>query len=244
MITIKNLSAGYSETPVLNNINLNIKKSSFNAIIGPNGCGKTTLLKSIIRLIDSDGEILINNKNIAALSANDLAKQIAYISQNKNIPDISVERMVLNGRFPYLKYPRRYSKNDYRITNQQIDTLGLTSYRDKSMLKLSGGTQQKVFIAMALAQDTPIILMDEPTSFLDISHQIMLMELARELTKNNKTILMVLHDIRLAMKYCDNIILMSEGNVYSEGSPEYILARKDIDTVFNIDLTDYLSINK
>lgn len=237
MIKLNKISCGYGSKEVLHDISLLIPANKTTAVLGPNGCGKSTLLKSIIKLLNiTKGEILINNKDLNIFTANELSRYISYLPQNKEIPDIPVMRMVLNGRFPYLKYPRRYTKADFEIVENILKKLNLHEYKDLSIKKLSGGIQQKVFIAMALAQDTPVILLDEPTSFLDISHQIEFMELTKLLAEEGKTILMVLHDITLTMKYCDNIIIMNDGKISGYGTPKEIYNNQLINKAFDINL--------
>ena len=181
-------------------------------VVGPNGCGKSTLLKSLIRLNPhSSGEILVNGINIEQYSSINLAKKIAYLPQNRNVPEITVLKMVLHGRFPYLSYPRRYKKEDIEKAREALCWAEMEELAEQSMSSLSGGTRQKVYIAMAIAQDTPVILMDEPTSFLDIAHQLRLMELAKELAKKGKAVVLVLHDLSLAMRIADVIVVMADG---------------------------------
>ena len=189
MIEIKNLCAGYSGCEVLHDFSTTFKKGKVTAIIGPNGCGKSTLLKSLIRLNPPmSGEILVDGQNFETLNSSELAQKVAYIAQSRKTPDISVRRMVLHGRFAYLKYPRRYRSQDYAIADRVMEKVGIEALADKNVSELSGGTQQKVYIAMALAQDTPAILMDEPTVFLDISYQLKTLKMAKSLAREGKTV--------------------------------------------------------
>ena len=184
MIEIQNLCAGYAGLEVLHNFSTSFKEGKVTVIVGPNGCGKSTLLKSMIRLNPAvSGHILLDGQNIDELTNSMLAQKIAYISQSRKTPDISVRRMVLHGRFPYLKYPRRYRAEDYAVADQAMSWVGIDDLAEKNVSELSGGTQQKVYIAMALAQDTPAILMDEPTVFLDISHQLKTLKMAKKLAE-------------------------------------------------------------
>lgn len=235
MLKVSELSVSYNNEDILHDINLNIHPNTITIIIGPNGSGKSTLFKSMIRLnTNISGTILINDENISSMSSSLLAQKIAYLPQGKKVPDIQVQRMVLHGRFPYLKYPRRYRKEDYDMVNKSLKWVGIENLADRNVNQLSGGTQQKVYIAMALAQDTPIILMDEPTTYLDIAHQIKLMDLAKSLAAQGRTVLMVLHDLTQAFSYADRIVVMSEGRIVLEGIPEEIFNHDIIFDVFKV----------
>lgn len=237
MISIKKLYAGYGDFEVLHNINLDIEPGKVTILIGPNGCGKSTLLKTLIRLNEhSSGQILIDEEDIKMMKATDVAKKIAYLPQGKHINDISVNRMVLHGRFAHLHYPRRYRKEDYEMANKAMKWVGIDDIADKNVSQLSGGTQQKVYIAMALAQDTPTILLDEPTTYLDISHQIKLLELSKQLASEGKAVVMVLHDLAQALRYAHRIIVMKDGYIVANGNVDEIYESKVIDTTFDIHL--------
>ena len=206
-------------------------------IIGPNGCGKSTLLKTLVRLNEhSDGEIFISENSIEQLTAAELAQRVAYLPQNKRTPDISVLRMVLHGRFAYLKYPRRYRKEDYEMAGKALQLVGIGEMADKNLNELSGGAQQKVYIAMALAQDTDTILLDEPTTYLDIAHQIKMMKLAKELAQSGKAVVMVLHDLGQAFHVADKIVVMDDGRVKACGEPEEVYASGVVEDVFGVNL--------
>ena len=236
MIEIKNLCSGYSGIEVLHDVSMTFKKGKVTVIVGPNGCGKSTLLKNMIDLNPAtSGKILVDGKDIKTLSRSALAQKMAYIAQSRKTPDISVRRMVLHGRFAYLKYPRRYRGEDYAIADQAMAWVGIENLADKNVSELSGGTQQKVYIAMALAQDTPIILMDEPTVFLDISHQLKMLKMARKLASEGKTIVMVLHDLSQAFAYADEIVVISAGKKEIQGTPEAVFESKIIEKIFNIE---------
>lgn len=242
MIEMKNVCAGYGDNEVLHNVSLTFEAGKVTVLVGPNGCGKSTLLKSLIRLnVHTSGKIKVGGVSIEELDSNSLAQRISYLSQGKNTPDIAVMRMVLHGRFAYLKYPRRYRKQDYEMAQKAMEWVGIEDLAEKNVNQLSGGTQQKVYIAMALAQDTPTILMDEPTVYLDIAHQIKLMEMAKELTARGKAVVMVLHDLTQAFRYADQIVMMSGGRVVAQGTPEEIYEKDVIDATFQIRLSRVLT---
>lgn len=235
MIEIRDMDSGYDGKNVLNGINMQLPRGKVTMILGPNGCGKTTLLKNLVKINEKhSGEILIDGVNIDSMTQKELAQRVAYLSQNKHIPEITVDRLVLHGRFPYLSYPRRYRREDMNMVIQSLNRMGISDLADKPVSMLSGGTRQKVYIAMALAQDTPVILMDEPTSFLDISYQLQLMAISRELASSGKTVVMVLHDIALAMQYADYLVLMSEGRVICQGCPEEVFVSGFLDRIFGV----------
>ena len=235
MIKMKNVCAGYANEEVLHNINLEFEPEKVTVIIGPNGCGKSTLLKTLVNLNEhSSGEIIVDDESIDKLDSASLAQRVAYLPQNKRTPDIGVLRMVLHGRFAYLKYPRRYRKEDYDIAKRALQWVGIEELAEKNVNELSGGNQQKVYIAMALAQDTDTILLDEPTTYLDIVHQMKMMKLARELADNGKAVVMVLHDLPQAFQTADTIIVMKDGNVRACGFPEEVYASGVVEEVFGV----------
>lgn len=235
MIKLVNVCAGYDGEEVLHHINLEIQHGKVTVLVGPNGCGKSTLLKALVRLNPhSAGEIMVGDRVIGEYDSASLARQIAYLPQKRNVPDISVLKMVLHGRFPYLKYPRRYRPKDIEVARQALQWVGLEHLADENVNRLSGGNQQKVYIAMALAQDTPIVLMDEPTTYLDISHQLRVMELAHRLAKEGKAVVMVLHDLSLALQTADCVGVVSDGELVRFGTAGEIYESGVVDEVFGV----------
>lgn len=237
MLEVKSLSAGYSDTHVLEHVDFRIPSGKVTVILGPNGCGKSTLLKALCGIIPADsGQVVLDGENILTLPQRQLAQRVAYLAQSRQIPDITVERLVLHGRFPYLGYPRRYRKEDYAIADAAMKTMGVAELADELVQNLSGGQRQKVYIAMALAQDTPVILLDEPTTYLDISHQLQLMQQARMLAAQGKTVVMIIHDLPHAFQTADHMILMRDGKIVADGTPEQIYASGMISSVFGVRL--------
>ena len=177
---------------------------------------------------------MIGDRDRTKMNIREVARTVAYLAQSKTTPDITVGRMVLHGRFPYLTYPRRYSKRDLEIAREAMKIMGITELRDMTLSQLSGGMRQKVYIAMALAQQSPVILMDEPTTFLDITQQLLFTESARDLAKDNKTVIMVLHDLLLALKWSDEIVVMHEGKAIFNGTPEEVIASGTIEKVYGV----------
>lgn len=235
MIEIRDLNAGYPGKDVLTQVNLTIQAGQITAIVGRNGCGKSTLMKVLGGMIrPSSGQIFIGGKNISDYSPKNLAKTVSFLPQNRNIPEITAEHMVLHGRFPYLTYPCNYRETDKQIASACLEKMGLTEIQHQPLCKLSGGTRQKVYIAMALAQDTDIILMDEPTTFLDIAHQFQVMNYARSLANCGKTVVTVLHDLSAALQTADIIAVMDEGKIVACGNADEIYQNRCLESVFSI----------
>lgn len=235
MLRIEEVCTGYEGRKVLHGITAQIKAGRITVLAGPNGCGKTTLLKTVTGIVrKTSGEIWIDGKRIEEYSTQTLAQKIAYLPQKRNIPDITVRQMVLHGRFPYLNYPRRYRMADWEAADQALGQVGMEAYAEQNLKQLSGGMQQKVFIAMALAQDTPVILMDEPTSFLDIAYQLRLMDTARELAAHGKTVVLVLHDLAMALRMADQMLVLQEGRICANGTPEAVYESGVLREVFGV----------
>jgi len=237
MLELKKVTAGYPGKNVLFDISLSVPAGQITVLLGPNGCGKSTLLKTICGILPiSSGKLFLQKENICDLSAQMLARRVSYLAQNHQVPDLTVERLVLFGRFPYLHYPRRYRAVDHQIARQAMAQMKLLDLAEAPMSTLSGGTRQKAYIAMALAQDTPIILFDEPTAYLDISHQLQMAEHARFLSRKKKTVVMVLHDIPMALTLADRIAVMENGRIVMQGSPESVWSCGCLDRVFGVSI--------
>ena len=226
MVELKHLSAGYGEKTVLHDISLTFPAGTVTAIIGPNGCGKSTLLKAIAGLLSpTSGEILVEEPR---------SQNVAYLPQSRRLPEMTAGRLVLHGRFPWLGWPRRYRAEDYAIAKKAMERRGVAEFADTPLSELSGGTRQKCYLAMALAQDAPTILLDEPTSFLDIAHQLLLLELCRELAREGRAVVLVLHDLPLALQYADRVAVLDAGRLLSLGTPEEIMSTDILQTTFGV----------
>lgn len=222
MIELDRLCAGYGTQPILFDISAKLEPGRLIGIIGPNGCGKSTLLKTIAGLHPpTNGDIRIDGQStVSAPMQTDIrAKQIAYLSQGRRIPDMTVGQLVLHGRYPHLQFPKRYSDHDRAIAAAAMETLDITALAYRPLSSLSGGMRQSVYLAMALAQQTNYILLDEPTTYLDIANQLSLMRLLCRLTDDGKGIAAVMHDLPLAMTYADEIWVMREGRIAACGTP-------------------------
>lgn len=237
MIELRHLTAGYGKTTVLRDVNLDLPEGALTAVIGLNGSGKSTLLKTAAGIIPhSSGEILIDGQYTSDLSRQESARRIAYLSQGRTVPDMTAEQLVLHGRFPHLQYPKRYTRCDRDIAADAMEKLGVSHLADRSLGSLSGGMRQKVYIAMALAQDTRYILLDEPTTYLDIGGQLELMRILRSLADSGKGIIAVMHDLPLAFGCADRIALLREGTAVFCGTPDEVSDRGIVGDVFGAEL--------
>lgn len=237
MIELKGISADYGKTSVLKDLSVSIGKGRLLSVIGANGSGKSTLLKAILGIVQiSDGEIIVDGKKTEDMRRKELATKIAYLAQGKSVPDMTVGQMVLHGRFPHLSYPRRYSKRDKEIAENALLQTDISEHREKPISSLSGGMRQNAYIAMALAQDTDYILLDEPTSYLDIAHQLKLMKTLRSLADGGKGIVAVMHDLPLAFGFSDEIAVVRDGGILVCGSPKEVCESGIITEIFGVEL--------
>ena len=237
MIQLRGLRAGYPGRTVLEGIDLDFRPGEVLAILGPNGCGKSTLLRTANGLLPrTGGEVLVDGVSIDRLTPRDLARKAAYLPQSRQVPAITARRMVLHGRFPYLSYPRRYSREDRAMVSRALDWAGAAELAERPLAELSGGQRQKVYLAMALAQDTAAILMDEPTTYLDVGCQLEVMALARRLAEEGRAVVMVLHDLTLALRYAHRTALLWEGRVRQTGTPEELYAGEALEQVMGVRL--------
>ena len=235
MLEIKNVTAGYGKQPVLNGVNATFEKGKLTSIIGVNGCGKSTLLKVMLGILPiTDGIVEIDGRALSSLKRNEIAQRIAYLSQGKNTPDMTVMQMVLHGRFPYLSYPRRYTSRDREIAFSAMEKVGIADLAEKPLYSLSGGMRQNAYIAMALAQDTDYILLDEPTTYLDIAHQLDLMRILRELANSGKGIVTVMHDLPLAFDFSDTLAVINNGTIATQATPGEIIDSHITQDIFGV----------
>lgn len=239
MIETVNLRAGYGGREILHGVTLTARKGEVLALVGPNGCGKSTFLKALVGIVPPEGEVRIDGKPVGELPGNALARHLSYLPQGKSVPDITAGRLVLHGRFPYLHYPRRYGPGDIAIAREAMEKLDIVEVWDTPVAALSGGMRQKVYIAMALAQGTGNLLLDEPTTYLDIAHQLRLLTLTRELAREGKTVTMVLHDLPQAMEYSDRLAVMKDGRLLDVGTPEEIFTQGSLEAAFGVKLSRF-----
>lgn len=233
----ENLHIAYGNQEIVTNVNLNIVDEKITIIIGSNGCGKSTLLKTIARIHPSkSGAVFLDGKEIHKESTKKIAQKMAILPQSPDAPEgLTVAELVSYGRFPYQKRVRLNEK-DHEVINWALQVTGVDVFRHRVVDSLSGGQRQKVWIAMALAQETDIILLDEPTTYLDLSHQLEILELLRWLNRREKrTIVMVLHDLNHAARFADHIVAMKHGEIVCEGTAEEVITAATLHDVFHID---------
>lgn len=216
---------------------MNIEEGKITTIIGPNGSGKSTLLSLLCGINKTiSGDIFVNKKDIRKIKNRELAKIISTVHQQNSVPmDLTVYDLVRYGRMPYKKAFESFNDEDEDIIQWAIKSTGLEKYVDKEVMLLSGGERQRAFIAMALAQKTNILVLDEPTTYLDIYHQIQVLDIVKKLNEDNKTtIIMVLHDINQALQYSDNVIIMNEGKIIANGPSEEVISCNIIKSVYGV----------
>ena len=238
LLKASNIVAGYDKKIIIDGINITIPKNKISVIIGANACGKSTLLKTLCRLIQPvSGEILLDEKKITDMPPKQLARVLGLLPLSPVVPEgITVADLVSRGRFPYQSFFKGLSKKDYDAVDEALDIMGITELANRSVDELSGGQRQRVWIAMALAQQTDILLLDEPTTFLDISYQVEILDLLTDLNKKRgTTIVMVLHDINLSARYADYIFALQKGKLIAEGAPSDIITDSLIKQVFDLD---------
>lgn len=231
------LSAGYGGAPILEDFSLEIAPGKITAIVGANACGKSTLLRTVSRLLlPKAGQVMLDGQSIHQMPPRDLAREMGLLPQSPLAPEgISVLDLVSRGRHPHQGLFSRWSSADDTAVAQALEATGLASFAERDVDALSGGQRQRVWIAMALAQQTDILLLDEPTTYLDIAHQIEVLELLRDLNRTRgTTIVMVLHDLNLAARYADILAAMVKGRLDCIGSPEEVLTETMVQRVFGL----------
>ncbi len=236
---IRHLSFSYGEKRVLKNISLDFKEGVITTLMGANGSGKSTLLNILARNLQyKRGRVFLNDKNINEYKPRDYAREVAIVyQQNRIISDITVEKLISYGRTPHLKPLKRYSDEDLEKIEWAIKVTELDEIRNREVRHLSGGQRQRVFIAMALAQDSKMLLLDEPTTYLDMKYQIDILNLVKLINKEyNKTIIMVLHDVMQAINYSDELVGIKNGKLLFSGSPMDSLNSAVVSDMYGADL--------
>lgn len=237
-ISVKNLSVGYEDNIIIEDMNLSIPKGKISIIIGANGCGKSTFLKTIARVNKAKkGDIFINEKNIKKIKEKNIAKEVAFLPQGPVCPSgLTVRELVAFGRFPHQKMIGGLNSHDKEVIDWAIKETGLSEFADRGIENLSGGQRQRAWIAMTLAQETEIIMLDEPTTYLDMSYQLEVLEVLKKLNeKKNITIVIVLHELNNACRFADNIIGLKKGKIICEGSPIDVINKKTLKEIYGIE---------
>lgn len=237
-LAVEQLQLAYQNKTIIQNLTLSLPSNKIIALIGPNGCGKSTLLKALARLLKAkQGKVTNQAVDIWQLSAKSYAKTLAFLPQQHLVPEgIRVRELVAYGRSPYLNLWGKMSEQDEQIVEQAMKTTQIQELADRLASDLSGGQQQRVFLAMTLAQDTEIILLDEPTTYLDLNHQAELMNIIRCLQQQGKTVITVLHDLNQACRYCDYLVVLKQGELIAQGSPKEVMTESLLKQVFDLNV--------
>ncbi|WP_312699141.1 ABC transporter ATP-binding protein [Sedimentibacter sp.] len=237
-IATENLAVAYDETLIVDDLDMQIPKGKITSIIGPNGCGKSTVLKAVGRILKpKGGMVYLNGDDIRRLSTKEIAQKMAILPQSPQAPaGLTVGELVAYGRFPHQKGFGKLKPEDKEIVRWALEVTKLTEHEIKAVDNLSGGQRQRVWIAMALAQQTDLILLDEPTTYLDMAYQLEVLELLYRLNREQGcTIVMVLHDLNLAARFSDYMIAIRCGDIISHGTPEEVITHKVLKETFQID---------
>lgn len=234
MLELRDLTCGYGREFSLGPISARLPAGSVSVILGPNGCGKSTLLKALCGILPASGQVLLDGQSLLGLPPRELARRVSYLTQNRPVPELTARRLVLHGRFPHLGYPRRYGPADLDAVEAAMAQMEVTELAERMLPTLSGGQRQRVYLAMALAQDTPVILLDEPTTFLDVGAQARLMAQARQLAALGKTVVMVLHDLSQALRRADQVLVLDGGALAAAGTPEEVFSSGVLNRVFSV----------
>lgn len=234
------ITAGYDNRTILHDVSINIPSNKISIIIGSNGCGKSTLLKTMARLIKPvSGRVMLNGKPINKIPSKQLARVLGLLPQSPIVPEgITVADLVGRGRYPHQTLLKGWTKEDYEAVAQAMEIMKITEFADRNIDELSGGQRQRVWIAMALAQQTDILFLDEPTTYLDITYQVEILDLLTDLNrKHGTTIVMVLHDINLSARYADHIFALHNGRLVAEGEPSKVITSTLIEDIFGLHCT-------
>lgn len=232
------ISLSYGKETIINELSFQIPKGKITVLIGSNGSGKSTLLRSLARLLKPDqGSVLLDGHDIARMSTKEVAKRLAILPQGPTAPEgLTVFELVRQGRYPYQNWLKQWSREDEAIVTKAMQSANMTDFAERPVDALSGGQRQRAWIAMTLAQETETILLDEPTTFLDMAHQVEILDLLFELNETEqRTIVMVLHDLNLACRYAHHIVAIKNQTVYAEGTPEAVVNKKMVKDVFGME---------
>jgi iron complex transport system ATP-binding protein len=231
------LTLGYDDQAIVTNLDVDVLDGKITAIVGANACGKSTLLRGLARLLKPrHGAVYLDGKTLTEMSTHEVAKTLGLLPQTPLAPDgITVADLVARGRYPHQGWFRRWTEGDDDAVAHALDATGTAELVNRPLRQLSGGQRQRVWVAMAIAQDTDLLLLDEPTTYLDINHQVELLRLLRKLnTESGKTIVAVLHDLNLACRFSDHVIAMAEGAIVAEGPPTAVITAELVEKVFGL----------
>lgn len=234
----EDLSLAYEKTMVIDDLQLTIPTGRITALVGRNGSGKSTLLRALARLLKPQGgAVFLDNVSIFTMSTKEVARQLGILPQSPVAPEgVTVRDLVAQGRYPHQRWLQRWSKEDEHMVERALEATSMTSLADRPLETLSGGQRQKAWIAMALAQETAFMLLDEPTTFLDIAHQMEVLDLLYELNvAEGRTVVMVLHDLNQACRYAHHLVALRDGRVVAEGAPSRVVTEDLVRSVFGIE---------
>ena len=234
---VEKLTTGYEQVRIIESLDVTIPEGQITTIIGPNGCGKSTLLKTLGRILKKEsGDVFLQQENMNSLSTKEIAKKLALLAQTPSAPgQLTVEQLVAYGRYPHRKNLGRLTKDDDEKINWALNMTKTAEFRKRPISALSGGQRQRVWLAMALAQETNILLLDEPTTYLDLAHQLEVLQIVKELHEQYRcTIVMVLHDLNHAARFSHRLIAMKCGEVCYEGTPQEVMTEEVLAHIFNI----------
>jgi len=236
-LTTRKLTLTYDKTPIINHLDLAIPSGKITALVGANGCGKSTLLRALARLLKPEsGVVYLDSSSIFQLSTKEVAKRLGILPQGPVAPEgLTVRELVAQGRYPHQGWFQQWSLEDEQFMKHALATTGLVDLADRLLDTLSGGQRQRAWIAMTLAQNTDILLLDEPTTFLDLAHQIEVLDLLYDLNKaQGRTIVMVLHDLNQACRYADCLVAIRDGKVVAQGLPAEVMTEEMVQLVFGL----------
>ena len=234
----QSLTLGYHQQAIIDQLDIDIPKGKITVFVGSNGCGKSTLLKAFARLINpKQGQVILNGADIQQRSTSQVARELSILPQSPQAPEsMSVYQLVRMGRYPHQNWLKQWSETDEQKVMEALERASLLDLKDRSVDSLSGGQRQRAWIAMTLAQDTDVILLDEPTTYLDLAHQIDVLDLLYDLNREqNKTIVMVLHDLNLACRYAHFMVAIANKKVFAKGDPSDILDAQNVRHIFGLD---------
>lgn len=231
------IKVSYGGATVLNGVDFTVNTGAMTVLVGPNGCGKSTLLKVLARILTpSEGEVRLDGQPIRTIPTRDVARQLALLPQGPVAPEgLTVRELVAQGRYPHQSFLRQWSMSDSRAVDHALDLTMLHALADRPVQSLSGGQRQRAWIAMVLAQETDLILLDEPTTFLDLKVQMDVMSCLAGIAKAGKTLVVVLHELNIAAAFADHLIMMRDGRIVAEGPPSTIMTPETLQEVFDLD---------